>query len=199
MTKTQFFYALRQRLDGLPQEEAVKALEYCGEMIDDRIEDGLGEEEAVAALGSMDEIIMQILTDIPLTKLVGEKLKPRSIGTWSLVLIILGSPIWLSLLVAAVAVALSVYAVIWSVVLVLYAVDFSLAACGVGGVVAAIILLFTGNFTQAAFLFGCGIFSAGLAILFFFVCNFVAKGMLWLSKKILLAVKRCFIKKEAKA
>ena len=47
----------------------------------------------------------------------------RPLRAWEIVLIILGSPLWLPLLVAGAAIVISVYAVIWSLVIALWAVE----------------------------------------------------------------------------
>ena len=123
MNREQFMAALREKLAGLPEEDIVSSLEYYGEMIDDRIEDGVPEETAVAAVGSVDEIAEQILMDTPLTKLVQARVKSkRSLKAWEIVLLVLGSPIWLSLLIAAAAVVLSVYITLWAIIISLFAV-----------------------------------------------------------------------------
>ena len=56
---------------------------------------------------------------------------------WLIVLLALGSPIWLSLLIAAAAVVLSLYIVLWSLILSLWAVELSLAVAALAGVTAA--------------------------------------------------------------
>ena len=118
MCKQEFLAQLRQGLSGLPQEDIEERLTFYSEMLDDRIEEGLSEEDAVAQIGTVEKIVSQIMSEIPLTKLVKEKVKPkRALRAWEIVLLILGSPIWLSLLIAAAAVVLSVYAAIWSVML----------------------------------------------------------------------------------
>ena len=53
MRKEEFLTALRAGLTGLSPEGVEKLVEFCSEMIDDRMEDGLTEEEAVAAAGSL--------------------------------------------------------------------------------------------------------------------------------------------------
>lgn len=55
MRKEEFLTALRANLTGLSPEGVEKLVEFCSEMIDDRMEDGLTEEEAVAAAGSLDD------------------------------------------------------------------------------------------------------------------------------------------------
>mgnify|MGYP003303956627 CR=1 FL=1 len=73
MNKEQFLIELASALAGLPEDDIEKSLEFYSEMIDDRIEEGLTEEEAVAEIGSIDEIRAQIIKDIPLPKIIKEK------------------------------------------------------------------------------------------------------------------------------
>lgn len=196
MNKQQFLTELKKHLFGLPQDDIKQSLDYYAEMIDDRIEDGISEEDAVSDIGDPQEIAKQILMDTPMTKLVRAKAKPsRTLRAWETVLLILGSPIWLSLLIAAAAVVLSVYVVLWSVIISLYAVDFSLAACGVAGVLAFGIVALKGDLTQGLFFAGCSLLCMGLAILLFFGFNQVTKGLLWASKKIWIGIKSCFIRR----
>lgn len=64
MRKEEFLTTLRAGLTGLSPEGVEKLVEFCSEMIDDRMEDGLTEEEAVAAAGSLDELIQQAKTEL---------------------------------------------------------------------------------------------------------------------------------------
>jgi uncharacterized membrane protein len=50
MTRVQFILELTDRLKKLPKADREKAVQYYLELIDDRIDDGMPEEEAVAAL-----------------------------------------------------------------------------------------------------------------------------------------------------
>ena len=77
MNKQQFIDEIRRRMEGLPQEEVEQSIEYYSEMIDDRIEDGMAEEEAVEAVGSVDDAVKEILENIPLTKVIKAKTKPK--------------------------------------------------------------------------------------------------------------------------
>ena len=105
MDKAQFLEELRGRLAGLPRSDLDERLQFYGEMIDDRMEDGLSETEAVAGIGSVDEVVAQIMEEIPLSKLVREKVKrSRGLKAWEIVLLVLGSPVWLPLGIAAFAV-----------------------------------------------------------------------------------------------
>ena len=115
MTKQELTFTLAEKLNGLPWEEVERSMEYYDEMINDRMEEGMSEEQAIAALGSIDEIAAQILADIPLSRIVRAKIKPkRSLRAWEIILLILGSPLWLSLLLAAFSVVLSLFASFWA-------------------------------------------------------------------------------------
>ena len=197
MNKTQFLDELKRRLAGLPQSDLDERLEFYSEMIDDRMEDGLTEEEAVAEIGSVDEVVAQIMADIPLSKLVKEKVKQRrSLKVWEIVLLVLGSPVWLPLGIAAFAVCLSLYVVLWAVLISIWAVDLSFAVCALGGVAGAVLFVLKGNLAGAGVMLGAAICCAGLAVLLFLGCLALTKGLLRLTKKILLGIKSLFIGKE---
>lgn len=198
MGKQEFLVQLRKGLSGLPQEDIEERLTFYSEMIDDRMEEGLSESEAVSAIGTVDAIITQILSDTPLTKLVKEKAKPkRTVKPWGIVLLILGSPIWLSLLIAAFAIILAAYIVVWSVVITLWSIEASFAACTLGGIVSATVFLFQGNgFTGLAML-SAGVICAGLSIFMLYGCKAATKGILLLTKKMALGIKSLFVGKEA--
>ena len=200
MTKNAFIAALSTKLAGLPAEDLQRSLEYYSEYIADAIEDGKSEEEAVAALGSPADIAAQILSEISLVKLAKNKLKPqRALRVWEIVLLALGSPIWLSLLVAVIAVVISVYAALWSVVASLFAATVALGAAALGGTVTAVCGLFTGQVGAGLFILGCAVSAAGLAILFVYLSLFTAKGVILLGKKFWLGLKRLVMKKEVRA
>lgn len=197
MNKQEFIVSLRERLSNLPKQDLEERLNFYSEMIDDRIEEGLSEEEAVLDIGSVEEISAQIIADIPFTKIAKERIKPkRRLRVWEIVLLALGSPIWLSLLVAAAAVILAVYIVIWAVVVSLWAVFVSLAACALGGVAVSVIFVCQGNSIIGFAMISAGIVCAGLAILLFLGCVAATKGTVLLTKKIALGIKKCFVKRE---
>lgn len=198
MNKQEFLAQLRKALSSLPPEDAEERLTFYSEMLDDRIEEGLSESEAVSAVGSVNAIAAQILAETPLTKLVKEKVKARrSPRVWEIVLIVLGSPIWLSLLIAALAIVLAVYVVIWSAAIVLWAIDMSLAACSLGSIAAAAFFAAQGHGLTGIAALSAVFCCAGLCIFLFFGCKAASKGILWLTQKIALGIKTLFAKKEA--
>ena len=198
MSKQEFLEYLRKGLSGLPQEDIEERLTFYGEMIDDRIEEGLTEEDAVSRIGTVDTIISQIKADIPITKLVREKITPqKNLRIWEIVLLILGSPIWLSLLITAFAVILSLYATLWSVVISLWAVFGLVIGCAFGSVVAGIVFACSGNVLSGIAMLAAGIICAGLSIFMFYGCKAATNGVLMLTKKMALGIKSLFVGKEA--
>ena len=197
MTKQEFKEELRKRLSGLPKRELEERLSFYSEMIDDRIEEGLSEDDAIKDLGGTDKVAAEIIRDIPLSKIAAERIKPKNkLGALEITLIALGSPLWITLAAAALVIVISIYAVIWSVLASLWAVFASLAACGPAGLIAGLIFIFSGNALSGVFALGAGILCAGLAILFFFLCILATKGIIWLSREIMVGIKNLFIKKE---
>ena len=197
MNKERFLAELRRQLSGLPQRELEERLSFYSEMIDDRMEDGIPEEEAVAEIGGVDSVREQIASEIPLTALVREKVRPgRRLKVWEIVLLVLGAPLWLPLLIAAAAVILAVYLVLWAAAVCVYAADLSLAACAVAGFAGGFLYLKNGNPAGALFSLGAGLTCAGLAILLFFASTGISKAILRLTRRALLGIKTSIIGKE---
>ena len=117
---------------------------------------------------------------------------------WEIVLLAVGSPVWFPLLLTAIVIVLTVYIVIWSVVLSFYAADFSLAVSGIFTLVSTVAYAFTSNANIFAMLvlIGGAFVCAGLSILSFFGINQITKGMVFVSKKIWIWIKSLFIRKE---
>lgn len=196
MSKQEFLAQLRKGLSGLPQDDIEERLTFYSEMIEDRIEEGLSEEEAVSAVGSVDEIVAQVVADIPLAKIAKERIRPkRRLSSGEIVLLALGSPIWLSLSIAAFAVILSLYISLWAVIISLWAVFGSLLCCAFGGMVAGIVFACNGNVLTGIAMLAAGFVCAGLSIFMFYGCKAATKGILILTKKIAVWIKNCFIKK----
>ena len=197
--KLEFILALHEKLSCLPQEDLEERLAFYNEMIDDRMEEGLPEAEAVAQIGSADEVASQVIADTPLLKLVKEKIKPKKRrSTWQTVLLVLGSPVWLSLLIAALAVLICLYAVLWAVVICFWAVFASVTACAPAGVLSGAMFCYEGHIAPGIAMIAAGLVCAGLAIFLFWGCKALTKGAAWLTKNSLLAIKRSFMKKEEK-
>lgn len=195
MCKQEFLAQLRKGLSGLPQRDIEERLSFYSEMIDDRMEEGLSEEEAVLAVGSVEEIVSQIIGDIPLAKLAKERVKGnRRLKSWEIVLLVLGSPLWLSLGIAAFAVIFSVYVSLWSVIIALWAVFVSFVGCFIGGLMAGTVVACTGNVLPGIAVLAAGLLCAGLSIFAFYGCSAVTRGFSLLTRKTAVWIKNCFVK-----
>lgn len=196
MDKHDFLHALEERLAGLAESDRQASLDFYAEMLDDLMEGGMTETEAVASLGSVDAIAEEILMDTPLPKLVKAKMKKRRLSGLEITLLAVGFPIWLPISIALLAVAFAIYISLWAVVISLYAANVAMAACAPTGIAAAVVLFASGKPTSALLFLGAGLVLAGLAILWFFLCNLTAKGVWQLGKLTLRGIKACFIRKK---
>ncbi len=197
MNKKEFLSALRKGLSGLPQKDTEERLLFYSEMIDDRMEEGLSEEEAVAAVGTVEDIVSQVVGEIPLAKIAKQRLRPkRRLRGGEILLLALGAPIWLSLGIAVLAVIFSVYICVWSVVVLLWAVFASFAVCGVVGVIAGIGFAAGGHILSGVAVIGAACVCAGVGIFVFYGCKAATKGIALLTKKTAVWTKSCFMKKE---
>lgn len=193
MKKQEFLCGLEKRLSHLPKQEIEERINFYSEMIDDRMEDGLSEEEAVSAIGSLEEAFAP--GEAP--KQDKGRNKQKSKSTWEKVLLIVGSPIWLSLLISAVAVVASLYVSLWSVIASLWAVAVALSAGFVGGALGGVASLFGESPVTGVALIAAGLVCGGLSIFMFFGCKLVTGSALSFTKKIALRIKSIFAKKEA--
>ena len=197
MHKQEFLARLRSELACLPEEDREERLNFYSEMIDDRMEDGLSEEEAVRAIGSAEDIASQIIAETPMVKLVREKLAPaKKHRAWEIVLLVLGSPLWLSLLLAVFGVIVSVWFCLWAAVFCVWAAFAALAAGGIGGAVGGIVCAVRGYIATGIAAFGAGLVCAGLSVFLFFAGIAVTKGAARLTKYAVVRTKRSFAKKE---
>jgi uncharacterized membrane protein len=196
MNKQEFLSLLAQELSGLPGKDVTDRLAFYDEMIDDRIEEGLSEEDAVDEMGPVDEVAAQILEEIPLSRLVRERVRPkRRLRAWEILLLILGSPLWLSLLLAAGAVLLAVYVVIWALVGCLWAVAVAVFVSSLGCLAAGGLFLLRHEVPRGLAALGAGLALVGLSIFLFSLCRGASRGVVALTR----AFKSLFVRKEAAA
>ena len=168
MNKEEFIAELKDGLSGLPQNDIDERVLFYTEMIDDRMEEGMSEEEAISGIGSVEEIVSQIISEVPLTKIVKKRITPdRALRTWEIVLIVLGSPL------------------------------LSLIACALSGIAGAVVSWCHGDLLPGFAMLGAGFLSGGLSVFGFFGCLAASKGILILTKKAMLWIKSRFIRKES--
>ena len=199
MSKQEFLTLLEKGLEGLPRADIEERLSFYGEMIDDRMEEGLSEEEAVEKIGPVETVVSQIIEETPISKIVKEKVKPaRRIKAWEIVLIVIGSPLWLSLLIAGGAVLLAFYIVLWALLLALWVIEIAFWACAVAGIAGAVLFFIQNNPAYGIGMLGAGLFCAGVSVFLFAGCVAASKGIVRLTGKAVRSLKRKIMKKGKK-
>lgn len=163
MTKEKFLSDLDKQLRFLEKTERQKQLSFYEEMMEDYIEDGCSEEEAVERIGNPGIIANEILQDqeeAPARKMT--LAAKAGIG----ILLILGFPLWGSLLLTAVLCILSAYLVLWCLPFTTGVFAVSLFAAAVVSVIGAFPMA-TVSLGVGVTQFGIGIAAAGVAGLSF--------------------------------
>ncbi|MBR1797868.1 MAG: DUF1700 domain-containing protein [Clostridiales bacterium] len=196
MKREEFIGQLENRLSGLPKDELEGRLSFYSEMIDSRMENGMTEEEAVDSFGSVDDVVEHIMSEIPLTKVVrANSSSKKGLPVWAIVLLIVGFPIWFSLLVAVFAVFLG----LWIAVLSLYIVAVAFIIAAVASVVVAVYMFITGRIAIGIMLVGVTLILVSFTIVAFVVTNLLVRGMGFLTKKTVFGIKSLFIGKEGRS
>ncbi len=196
MTKKEFLSLLKNALFGLPEQDVRESINFYNEMISDRMEEGFSEQEAVERIGSVSKIAAQIKSEkspqIEEEALTPSKTKKRYSAT-ELTLIILGSPLWISLIAALFAVIISVFAAVstigialvataitlaivtvalaWTLWIVFCAIDVSLLAVAVSGLLCFIPYAITDRLLHGTFILGAALVCSGLSALAFPLCK----------------------------
>lgn len=209
MRKSEFLAELRNCLYGLPEEDIQSSLDYYAEMIDDRTEETGDEEAAVEGVGKPWDVAAAIRNEKSteaaadkttkkdtekeperVEKIVKEK---RKIPPLVIVLLILGSPIWISLLIGALAIVISVYAVMWSVIVCLWSAVAILGASALMGILYLPYYAVIGEVWVGVAVAGAGLAAGGLGVFAFLGSLSATKGMAILSKQIFRFIRFCFV------
>ena len=190
MKKRVFLAQLRARLSSLPKREVEESLNFYSEAIDDRMEEGFTEAEAVAGMGAPSEAAARIIEDVKAMKGTREKLPRGHMKAGTVLLLVLGAPLWLSLFVALLTVGISLFAGLWSVVVSLWAVFAAITVSAPAGLIMSIYFIAQGNAVSAGAFFAAALVLAGLAIFAFYGCMALTKGSVFVMKRCFLGLKR---------
>lgn len=154
MKKNEFMDALKKKIKNESYEYVCQVVEYYDEIISDLIEDGVSEEDAIASLGSIDDILINMHGEDII------EMKPHSKKSTAVIggLLILGFPLWGSLLAAGLLLLLSVYIIIWCIPIVTVCLAFA-------GVISFIVGIF-GAFPLFIDSVALGLTQLGLSALF---------------------------------
>lgn len=159
MNKQEFLSALARELDSLPREEREQTLTYYGELIDDRLEDGQDEGEVIQSLGNPKAVAQALLGEEQ------PQLPNRGLRVWVIVLLVLGFPLWGSLLLTAAVMVLCVFLCLFLPAFVLGVLALSLLAGAVLGAVGTPFLIADTGLAAGLFQLGLAVGMLGLAAL----------------------------------
>ncbi len=200
MKKLEFLSALGARLSALPEAERRKTLSFYAESIDDRMEDGMNEDDAVLSLGAFEDIVHEIMTDAPFGMLIQSKFresrqKSTNPTLW-LLLVILGSPVWLPLAMAFACIILAVYICIWAVVISLMSAELAFCLGAVGGLIMSVFVSLTSNPLTGVATLGAALVCAGLFLLTIRPLLALCRQFIGLTHNFLRHIKGLFVRRK---
>ena len=193
MNKQEYLASLRAALACLPESEIEESVAFYTEMIDDRVADGLTEEEATAQLDDPKTAARAIIADLPVVPrtVVRTKQKNRALY-WTLV--ILGSPLWLTLLLAAGMLVLAGLLTIWCLILGLWLLAAGLLAGGPLGIGVCLWALAVGQPAYGVFELGSGLLCFGLGLFCLHGAVAASKTLMQVSRQWIAKAKEPFVK-----
>lgn len=196
MNKQEYLGKLREALACLPDDEIDESVAFYAEMIDDRMADGMAEDEAVAQLDDPKAAARAIIADLPPVPRAAARTKRKSrVLYWTL--IILGSPLWLTLLLAGATVVLAGVIVIWSLIFALWALAAGLLAGGPAGIVVCLLGLAAGQPAYAASELGGGLICLGLGLFCLHGAMAASKALLEVSRQWVGRARALFVKRKS--
>lgn len=183
MTKSEFLRRLSGALVKCGKNERKSHIAYYSELIDDYQEEGMTEEQAVAALGNPAEIAAEILAESGAAPSM-----PLSTKILIGILLVLGFPLWGSLVLAGLLLVLCGFALLWCVPLL--SACFTVAALILAVVsIPGSILVIQQSASLGLIQLGVGTACAGAfilgAFLTIFLCKWFGKGTKWIVLKII--------------
>lgn len=190
MNKKEFLDRLRNSLTQLGKDETDKTILYYGEIIDDKTEEGMTEEEAVASLGPVQDIADSILKDLPMSALIKTKAKTENTAL-IIILAIAGLPIW----IAVICLIFAFYVLLWSLIVTLYAITFSLFLASVGSAAGGVISCIFTSVPVGICAIGAAFVLLGFALLLTIACIASTKGVIRLTFLTWRGIKSVFITK----
>ena len=107
----------------------------------------------------------------------------------------MGSPLWVSLLIAVAAVVFALWVSLWAIVICLWACFVALVGSAIGGIATGVVLAATGYAPTGLALIAAALVCGGLGILMFFACRGATKGLARLTALTVTSFKKSFVKK----
>jgi uncharacterized membrane protein len=172
MNKSEFLMELEKNLRRLKSQERNKFLNYYDEMIEDYKENGYKEEDAVNKIGNPQSIAAEIIENKNTIIIKIPSINNKKINS---LLLILGFPLWGSLLLSAILLIISVYVIIWCL-------PFATGISCVGFLFASILSIIGSPFLMADTL-SVGIVQLGIGVASIGVCILLGFATLYFTGK----------------
>lgn len=179
MTKQEYLAELRRALGELPADEVARTCAFYEEMIDDRVEAGMAEQDAVAQMEPPAEAAARILDELPtVPRALARAQAARRTGCGTAALwaaVIVGSPLWASVLAAALACVLCGVIVLCIPIAVAWVLAVAFLGCVPVAIYAAVCAALAGSGTIALFDLGVGLGMGGAGLLLLIAALFVTR------------------------
>lgn len=116
----QYLERLGRALGALSEDDRTASIDYYREMIQDRLESGMSEREAVQDLEPPESAAAAITNELPaLPRAIANGRRLGEPLFW--ILLIVGSPVWLTIMALLLLVILGAYLLIWASILIIWA------------------------------------------------------------------------------
>lgn len=190
MNRREFLSELEERLAVVHDEDRERTLAIYRRLIDSAIEEGTSEEDIIATIDTPEQIARRYIEGLPLKELVKSEAVKRELNVSGIALLIFLLPLGIGAAVAA----LALYVSMWAVVAAVY---LAAVAAGVIGIMllTASFDVIRHDFLRAAAFFGAGLALMGLAVFVFVFGMWLTKQMKRLTHYGAKLVKRQFIKR----
>ncbi|MBS7021474.1 MAG: DUF1700 domain-containing protein [Firmicutes bacterium] len=183
MDKKEFLEKLKLELIKLGEKDYKPFLSNYDELIEDYLEEGLSYQEIFEKIGTPLEVATRLVSVENSKEEFHYSKQSKGMKMGILLLLILGSPLWASLLAAAILLILSLYIIIWCI-------PFILGAFSFVGLVAGLACLLLSPFCFQDGLhifllqFGFGMVGIGIGVLISFVTLKVSSIFLEKTKQV---------------
>lgn len=180
MNRAEFIEVLRRELVLLKKAERDKFINYYEEIIDDYMENGLTEEEVVEKIGNPKAIAKNILDEQDTVELKVPSTNSKMIN---IILLILGFPLWGSLLFAGLMLVFAGLIIVWCVPFTSGVSAIAFFAAGLFSIVATPFMM-ADVLSVGVVQLGIGISSIGLSFLLAMVTIYLSKNFSRFTKDI---------------
>lgn len=164
MSKKEYLKKLKRSLSPLKKKDRDPLLDFYKEMIEDKMENGKTEYEAVSELEPVETVAARTLDEYGIEKNDPKTKSKTRLSPLAIVLIIVGSPLWIGLAAGVVGVAVGLLCGALAAVVAVVVACFCLTLCGPIIFVSGIVGLFT-DVGSGLIALGTGLISTAIGVI----------------------------------